>query len=202
MYAYPHASHLQLQVPFLHFTNVTVVAPGSLPSREGCYYGNKIESFVPLSYCYTDKEYKQLNLQGKASVVDAKIDKIDRRNNTVHLSNDATLQYDYLILTDGMQDKLFSKLISNYKGIKGLFELRAEKSMKRLKEHLANDKAREQPIVVFGTSLGIYSAIQGSSTSQNSPYQAHFPLASREIKFIFSHLQTLQLHPAFQITQW
>ena len=76
---------------------------------------HQYDMIKPASTNYTLRELKNLMLEARVTVMDAKMVKIDKHNKKIHLDKDAVMSYDLLVTTVGLIDtELQSRnLISN-----------------------------------------------------------------------------------------
>jgi len=85
----------------LLFTNLTLLAPGGLITMNSDYQYDQIK---PASTNYTLRELKNLMLEARVSVMDAKMVKIDKLDKKIHLDKGAIMSYDLLVVTVGLID--------------------------------------------------------------------------------------------------
>jgi len=119
-----------LSVSYLHFTNITMIAPGGLPHH---HVPNKNGNLKAYSTSYTNEELTKLMLESRIRVLDSRMVDIDRSDKNIILDDGKVVPYDTLVLGMGIQDKTLDSLkysswgISNipqgYKKCKGLLSI-------------------------------------------------------------------------------
>lgn len=85
----------------LNFTNLTLLAPGGLITMNA---DSQYDMTKPASTNYTLREMKNLMLEARVTVMDAKMVKIDKHNKKIHIDKDAVMSYDLLVVTVGLID--------------------------------------------------------------------------------------------------
>jgi NADH dehydrogenase FAD-containing subunit len=85
----------------LNFTNLTLLAPGGLITMNA---NSQYDMTKPASTNYTLREMKNLMLEARVTVMDAKMVKIDKHNKKIHIDKDAVMSYDLLVVTVGLID--------------------------------------------------------------------------------------------------
>ena len=87
-------------------------------------------------------------------IVDGTIVSIDRQKKVLQLSNNTSLSYDFLVLTDGAQAVSYSKIVKEHGTVVGVFHLKTEKHATAIKQHLlqAEKLYNETRAVVYGNS--------------------------------------------------
>jgi NADH dehydrogenase FAD-containing subunit len=86
---------------YLQFTSIYLIAPGGLS-----YYhiDDSSKNMKSSSYSYTLREYRNLLLENRVTVIDARLIEIDREEKRVILNDESVLRYDILLLAMGLQD--------------------------------------------------------------------------------------------------
>jgi NADH dehydrogenase FAD-containing subunit len=105
-----------ISIKSLNFTNLTLLAPGGLITMNST---SQFDMIKPASTNYSMRELKNLMLEARVTVMDAKMIKSDKQSKKIHLDKNALLSYDILVSTVGLIDtELQSRnIISN-----GLFK--------------------------------------------------------------------------------
>jgi len=170
-----------ISIKTLNFTNLTLLAPGGLITMN-CT--NQFDMLKPASTNYSLRELKNLMLEARVTVMDAKMIKIDKQMKKIHLDKNALLSYDILISTVGLIDtELESRnIISNgvfktsqYKGyhnkqsINGVYSIddpylyhHFKVSGKRESNiDLLTRKKKPENIAIYGRTLDTISLING-----------------------------------------
>jgi hypothetical protein len=96
-----------LTITYLHFTNITLIAPGGLPHH---HLPTKKSNLKTQSTSYTNEELTKLMLESRITVLDARMTDIDRSDKNVILDDGRVVPYDTLILTMGIQEKTLDSL--------------------------------------------------------------------------------------------
>ena len=95
-----------LMVPYIHFTSVTLLAPGGL-QREA----SPAADAMPASASdYGAEELKQLGVGSRVRVVDGRLAALDRDSRCAILEGGSCIPYDYLVLGAGLQDATARRL--------------------------------------------------------------------------------------------
>lgn len=162
-----------LSITYLHFSNITLIAPGGLPHHN---VSRKRSNLKATSTSYTYRELKKLMLESRVTVIDSRMTDIDRSDKNIILNDGRVVPYDTLVLSMGIQDKTLHTLNMVSQGIDSVPE-----GMKRIKGLLAiddpylykflskegylmnklTDRRRQTNVVVYGRSLNTYTLIQG-----------------------------------------
>jgi hypothetical protein len=68
-----------------------------------------------------------------------------------------------LVITDGTQDKTFSRISTDHKNLRGAFNLKYEQSAESLKEHIMQMESTgsEASVVIYGATLSTFCTVQG-----------------------------------------
>lgn len=101
-----------LSIRYLNFSYIYLVAPG------GFDYHHIQNEFQNLKVSYTSyqmSEVKKLLLENRINIIDSKIKKINRSHKFISFEDNSILQYDYLVLTLGLQDTLQIELSNTIK---------------------------------------------------------------------------------------
>lgn len=103
-----------LSVPYLRFTNITVISPLGLASAPRSEPNPPADTTTtnanadPLVFArkslLTEAELRQFSLPTHVRVVESKVMQIDRQAKAVLLLDGSCLPYDYLVVTAGLQD--------------------------------------------------------------------------------------------------
>lgn len=96
-----------LSISYLHFTNITMIAPGGLPHH---HVPEKKGNLKAYSTSYTAEELKKLMLESRIHVLDARMVDIDRSDKNIILDDGKVVPYDTLVLAMGIQDKTLDSL--------------------------------------------------------------------------------------------
>jgi len=88
-----------LSISYLHFTNITLIAPGGLPHH---HYENRASNLKAYSTSYTNQELHRLMLESRIKVINARMVDIDRQDKNVILNDSTIIPYDTLVLTMGI----------------------------------------------------------------------------------------------------
>lgn len=84
---------------YLQFTNIYLLAPGGLSYYHIDEYNKNMKSS---SFSYTLREYRNLLLENRVTVIDARLIEIDREEKRIILNDESVLRYDILLLTMGL----------------------------------------------------------------------------------------------------
>jgi len=96
-----------LSIRYLSFSYIYLVAPGGLLYH---HISSELENLKVSYTSYQLTELKKLLLENRIKVIDSKMKRINRSNKFITLEDNSILNYDYLILTLGLQDKLCVEL--------------------------------------------------------------------------------------------
>jgi len=162
-----------LTITYLHFTNITLIAPGGLPHHN---LPTKKSNLKTQSTSYTNEELQKLMLESRITVLDARMTDIDRSDKNVILDDGRVVPYDTLILTMGIQEKTLDSLkfaswgispvpadIRRCRGVLSIDDPHLYDSLnveKPLMQKLT-DRRRGTKCVVYGRTLNSYALIQG-----------------------------------------
>eukprot|EP00026_Physarum_polycephalum_P001117 Phypoly_transcript_01118.p1 GENE.Phypoly_transcript_01118~~Phypoly_transcript_01118.p1 ORF type:complete len:1198 (+),score=147.66 Phypoly_transcript_01118:30-3623(+) len=180
-----------LKTAYLNLRNIILVNPGGMPDPMSLFEpisGDALPHFFPFTHEYSVKEFVQCGLPSRITIVDGKMVLIDRERKLIALQNSNTiLNYDYLVLTTGLQENVMlqtpveyisshssnaDKQIHKENGIynmpvkltremaTGFFSLGTRLEVPQLLEKLAR-RNQQDPVLVYGTCLEVYCAVQG-----------------------------------------
>ncbi|EAR95092.1 hypothetical protein TTHERM_00641200 (macronuclear) [Tetrahymena thermophila SB210] len=90
-----------LSVKDINFTHITLLAPGGIMTMHINLPGDQLKA---LSTNYTLEELKNLMLDARVNVLDAKMVELDKKGKKIKLDKNAELPYDYLVNTVGLID--------------------------------------------------------------------------------------------------
>jgi len=99
-----------VNIPYLNFHRITVVAPGGLPHRAPSFRHDRLN--------YYDKEMLWHGVAGKCTVVEGSLIGLDRTDCSVTVAHDGSasggqltrIQYDHLVLAPGLRDTFVDKM--------------------------------------------------------------------------------------------
>jgi len=162
-----------LSITYLHFTNITLIAPGGLPHH---HLPSKKTNLKCQSTSYTNEELQKLMLESRITVLDARMTDIDRNDKNVILDDGKVVPYDTLILTMGIQEKTLDSLkfaswgispvpsdIRRCRGVLSIDDPHLYKTLmpeNPLMQKLT-DRRRGTKCVVYGRTLNVFALIQG-----------------------------------------
>jgi len=172
-----------LSVRYVNFPHIVLLAPGGLRNN---HVKSEYMQLKQYSTNYTLKDMKNLLLDSRITVLDARMVDINRKEKTIKLDRDgATLPYDVLVMTLGLIDvalqefELVSEGIGELnekygcyedkKYIKGVFSIddpylydkfSPNKGKNSVIGQLTRPKKPEN-IIVYGRSLNVYCFING-----------------------------------------
>lgn len=171
-----------LSVRYVNFPHITLLAPGGIRSIHALSEYTQLKAS---STSYTLVELRNLLLDSRITVLDARMVDIKRKDKSIKLDKQAILPYDVLVLTLGLGDTQLQELELVSEGVGRLNELygiRPDKEYIKgvfsiddpyLYETFSVNKGKESPIarltrrkrpeniVVYGRSLHVYSFING-----------------------------------------
>ena len=162
-----------LSISYLHFSNITLIAPGGLPHH---HIPDKNSNLKAYSTSYTSEELKKLMLESRVQVLDSRMVDIDRSDKNIILHDNRVVPYDTLVLTMGIQDKTLNALKFASWGIaplpdgirrcKGLLSIDDPYLYEYLKSDSSlmtalTDRRRPTNVVVYGRTLHTYCFVQG-----------------------------------------
>jgi len=119
-----------LSIRYLEFSHIYLIAPG------GLLYHHIEEEILNLKVSvnnYQINELKKLLFEHRIKIIDSKVTDIKPNQKLVQLEDQSILFYDYLVLTLGLQDKLWADL-------KSIVNKQLNEKFEELKEVIANDK--------------------------------------------------------------
>jgi len=90
-----------LSVKDINFTHISLLAPGGILTMHIVNPGDQLKA---LSTNYLLEELKNLMLDARVSVLDAKMVELDKKGKKIKLDKNAELPYDYLVNTVGLID--------------------------------------------------------------------------------------------------
>ncbi|XP_065052089.1 cilia- and flagella-associated protein 61-like isoform X1 [Rhopilema esculentum] len=167
-----------IHCPHLCFNNLTLVSTNGLKDQLSI----EESKYLPHSLCFNAKEYDAMALSTWVNVIEGKMNKIDRVNKQVVMSNGKRIPYDHLLLCTGQQfqhpipsgadiktlittdEVMKKKLPRSCKGPipKNIFMLNnkadVDTSLQWIKEILLDSLGA---VLVYGASLDAYSFIHG-----------------------------------------
>ena len=162
-----------LNITYLQFTNITLIAPGGLPHHN---VQNKRSNLKSQSTSYTTAELQKLMLESRITVLDARMTDIDRSDKNVILADGRVVPYDTLVLTMGIQEKTLDDLkfqtwgispvpadIRRCRGVLSIDDPNLYETLKpegTLMQKLT-DRRRITKTVVYGRTLNAYALVQG-----------------------------------------
>lgn len=97
-----------LSLSYLHFTNITLIAPGGLPHHNAA--DEPASNLKASSTSYTNDELARLMLETRVRVINARMVDINRADKHIILQDERMVPYDTLVLTMGLQDKTLQSL--------------------------------------------------------------------------------------------
>ena len=143
-----------LFVPYLNFTNVTLVSPSGLPTGDN--------DWMPATLAYPARLLLQLDLDDRVHVAESVMVDIDREEKIIVLDEGASLPYDYLVITSGLQDQTIEKMRGGGTLIEGVFSLSNEEDVENVKSYIHDEfQNSDAEAVVYGSTVAAYTAIQG-----------------------------------------
>ena len=90
-----------LSLKYINFTNITLLAPGGTQSIQ---VDNKNEQLKAQSTNYTLSELKNLMLDSRVTVLNARMVNLDRDSKKIGLATRASISYDILVIAVGLID--------------------------------------------------------------------------------------------------
>jgi len=96
-----------LSIREVNFTHISLLAPGGLPTMHIKEYKDLLKF---ISTNYTIEELRNLMLDARVSVLDAKMVKLDKKNKRIKLDKNAYLPYDILVCAVGLIDTTLQEL--------------------------------------------------------------------------------------------
>eukprot|EP00742_Colponemidia_sp_Colp-10_P005991 GILJ01006412.1.p1 GENE.GILJ01006412.1~~GILJ01006412.1.p1 ORF type:complete len:1622 (+),score=306.28 GILJ01006412.1:470-4867(+) len=159
-----------LTMPYLLFTNLTLIAPGGLP-----YLKSDADYVKTFSTSYASDELRRLMLESRVRILDTRMIDIDRNQRSVILPKGVILPYDYLVLAAGLQDQTLEQLGLRSQGIEQVREKRKQiqgvvsVNDPKITEVIEPSgdvltrlgRSLSANVVVYGGSLDAYCAIEG-----------------------------------------
>lgn len=97
-----------LSLSYLHFTNITLIAPGGLPHHNAA--DEPASNLKASSTSYTNDELARLMLETRVRVINARMVDINRADKHIILQDERMVPYDTLVLAMGLQDKTLQSL--------------------------------------------------------------------------------------------
>ena len=85
------------------FQNITILSPGGILTM---HVKNQSDLLKAASTSYTLEELKNLMIDARTTVLDAKIIKLDKKEKKILVDKNAYLSYDILVLSVGLIDTL------------------------------------------------------------------------------------------------
>jgi len=144
-----------LVVPYLHFTNLTLLTRGGLQPME-----------VPLkasSHSFAPEELHQLGLEHGVKIVDDTMVGLDRAAKHLELAGGGRLPYDYLVIAVGLQDQTHRKLQNPHEealiGVFGIGDVQSVQNVLVMAQ--AQQVGSVSKIVIYGAELEAFSCVQG-----------------------------------------
>ena len=119
-----------LSIRYLEFSHIYLIAPGGLLYH---HIQDEILNLKVSMNNYQITELKKLLFEHRIKIIDSKVIDIKPNQKYVQLEDSSILFYDYLILTLGLQDKLWTDL-------KSMVNKQLEEKFDELKEINLNDK--------------------------------------------------------------
>ena len=96
-----------LTIKDVNFTHITLLAPGGLTTM---HVRTPADLLKAMSTNYTLEELRNLMLDARVSVLDAKMVKLDKKQRRIKLDKNASLPYDFLIISVGLIDTELQQL--------------------------------------------------------------------------------------------
>lgn len=96
-----------LSLKYINFTNITLLAPGGTQSIQ---VDNKNEQLKAQSTNYTLSELKNLMLDSRVTVLNARMVNLDRDSKKIGLATRASISYDILVIAVGLIDQTLKDL--------------------------------------------------------------------------------------------
>lgn len=90
-----------LMIKEINFTNITLLAPGGLTTM---HVKKQRELLKSMSTNYTLEELKNLMIDARTTVLDAKMVKLDKKNRRIMIDKNAFIPFDVLIIAVGLID--------------------------------------------------------------------------------------------------
>ncbi len=177
-----------LLVPYLHFTNITVLAPGGHPQRSRSYKPSSrmrcmcdadgSARFKSLSSSYAAEDVEKLAFSSRVKILTGagvRMVDLDRESKAILLADDSIMPYDYLIVAAGRQEASARKFGYGVNGTdeqipSGLFFLTDYGAERMLAEHVDSTFwGSDSTCVIFGASLDAFVAVQTLLAMQVDP---------------------------------
>ena len=193
-----------LTIKDVNFTHITLLAPGGLTTMHIQSPGDQLKA---MSTNYTLEELKNLMIDARVSVLDAKMVKLEKKNKRIKLDKSAFLPYDLLIIAVGLIDtelqsrnlisaglansphyiQLLEKEDNHHKIIKGVYSIddpylyeHFKKTGKRDSNiDLLTRKKKPQNITIYGRTLHTISFISGLLNRGVDPKRIHYVIPNR-----------------------
>eukprot|EP00656_Telonema_subtile_P051881 TRINITY_DN7085_c0_g1_i2.p1 TRINITY_DN7085_c0_g1~~TRINITY_DN7085_c0_g1_i2.p1 ORF type:complete len:1076 (-),score=375.91 TRINITY_DN7085_c0_g1_i2:142-3369(-) len=162
-----------LSVPYLHFTNLTLLSKDGMPQELD-------KPFAPCSHSFAPCEVEKLGIGLKANVLQQTMVGLDRAAKLIKLDSGSELPYDYLVLAVGVQDQVARQLVQADEQLEGqVVSVSCSDDMQHLVEALG-EQASSTEAVVYGAGLEVYCAAQGLIAHGVPPSQLKIVLATDE----------------------
>lgn len=87
----------------INFTNITLLSPGGIITQ---HVKSQKDYLKAASTSYTLDEIKNLMIDARTTVLDAKMVKLDKKEKRIMIDKNAYLPYDILVLCVGLIDTL------------------------------------------------------------------------------------------------
>ncbi|TMW55487.1 hypothetical protein Poli38472_010369 [Pythium oligandrum] len=170
-----------LSVPYLRFTNITLISPQGLAFAEALTPEPLVkpspDAVDPLDFArkslYTRTEIDQFSLRTHIRVVESRVVQLDRVARAVVLQDGSCLPYDYLAMTTGLQDGTFTALgrFPSFDGesyaspkvperVVALGDVKTARWLHKRLE-IESEEAANQRIAVYGSSFFALQVIHG-----------------------------------------
>ena len=92
-----------LMIKDINFTNITLLSPGGIITQ---HVKSQKDYLKAASTSYTLDEIKNLMIDARTTVLDAKMVKLDKKEKRIMIDKNAYLPYDILVLCVGLIDTL------------------------------------------------------------------------------------------------
>lgn len=154
-----------LSIRYLEFSHIYLIAPG------GLLYHHIEEEILNLKVSvnnYQINELKKLLFEHRIKIIDSKVIDIKPNQKYVQLEDNSILFFDYLVLTLGLQDKLWVDL-------KNIVNKQLDEKFDELKEINANDKNQKDIINLNNQLLNLKQQMKVISVDDTNLYKIFSP---------------------------
>eukprot|EP00825_Cyclidium_porcatum_P049233 TRINITY_DN8458_c0_g1_i5.p1 TRINITY_DN8458_c0_g1~~TRINITY_DN8458_c0_g1_i5.p1 ORF type:complete len:1147 (-),score=224.03 TRINITY_DN8458_c0_g1_i5:329-3769(-) len=191
-----------LSIKDVNFTHLTLLAPGGLITQ---HIDKPEDQLKMMSTNYTMAELRNLMLDARVQVLDAKMIKLFKKNKKIRLDKMCDLPYDILVVTVGLidqelqtnnyisagfYDNSYYHQIPNKKLVQGVYSIDDPYLYRDFKKINVKDsnidqltrKKRPQNITVYGRSLHSIAFISGLLNRGVKPERINFVIPPRDFE--------------------